>query len=385
MAVSIGQRIHELRTERSPRLTQRELAERAGISPDVIQKLEQGVKQSARLTTLAKIARALDVDLTTLLGTPDRLETVPTAGGLWDLRRAVDPVDQRPPPADVTARLAQAWRLYWDGDYDRLTAVLPPIIARAGAAQQVEAHALAAALLTQLAHGDLALLALNEADRLVPDELLALEVAWTRTWVLLDQGRFQDSVTVASRMLENARLGDRDGVQWASAWGTLAVTGATAAARAGQPDVTRELLHQAWEAVARAGRDAPAVVPAGRGNWFGPGKIIMMAVDAAVVVGDYPAALAQADRLQPHPDFPLSSWVRHRANMAYAANRLGHRDEAEAILLEVAADAPRWLQYQPFPRAITAELLSGRRVSPQLRTLARQLRVNGTETPGNYT
>ncbi len=62
-AGSIGERIRQLRTERMPRLTQRELAEKSGISVDLISKLEQGTKQSALLTTLTKIARALDVDV----------------------------------------------------------------------------------------------------------------------------------------------------------------------------------------------------------------------------------------------------------------------------------------------------------------------------------
>lgn len=39
---TIGERIKQLRVQGSPRMTQRELAERAGVSVDLISKLEQG-------------------------------------------------------------------------------------------------------------------------------------------------------------------------------------------------------------------------------------------------------------------------------------------------------------------------------------------------------
>lgn len=67
---TIGQQVRRLRTGRTPRLTQQQLAERAGISLDVIQKLEQGRKRTARIPTLAKIAEALQVDLATLVSDP---------------------------------------------------------------------------------------------------------------------------------------------------------------------------------------------------------------------------------------------------------------------------------------------------------------------------
>src|SRR6476619_4947563 len=92
----IGKRIYELRVERVPRLTQRELAERAGVSVDVIQKLEQGRKATARIPTLTAIATALDVDLSAILSNPTHLESVPADGGLLALRRALTPVVDDP-------------------------------------------------------------------------------------------------------------------------------------------------------------------------------------------------------------------------------------------------------------------------------------------------
>jgi transcriptional regulator with XRE-family HTH domain len=68
---SIGERIKVLRYQQSPRMTQRELAERAGVSVDLIGKLEQGDRQSVLLPTLHKLAAALDVDATALLSRPE--------------------------------------------------------------------------------------------------------------------------------------------------------------------------------------------------------------------------------------------------------------------------------------------------------------------------
>jgi transcriptional regulator with XRE-family HTH domain len=50
----IGEQIAVLRRARG--MTQDQLAEAAGVSVDVIRRLEQGVRHSARLNTLSKIA-----------------------------------------------------------------------------------------------------------------------------------------------------------------------------------------------------------------------------------------------------------------------------------------------------------------------------------------
>jgi len=67
---TIDARMRQLRRACRPQLTQRELAERAGVSVDLVSKLEQGQKQSALLGSLRKIAAALDVDVGVLLAGP---------------------------------------------------------------------------------------------------------------------------------------------------------------------------------------------------------------------------------------------------------------------------------------------------------------------------
>lgn len=67
---AIGARIRQLRLARSPRLTQEQLAERAGVSVDLIGKLEQGQRQTAQLGSLHKLANALGVEVSLLLARP---------------------------------------------------------------------------------------------------------------------------------------------------------------------------------------------------------------------------------------------------------------------------------------------------------------------------
>jgi len=112
---TIGERIRQLRLQRDPQMTQRELAERAGVSVDLISKLEQGRKQTALLVSLHKIARALDVDASMLLARPSRIDVADDAQdhGVLAIRRALWLAPDPPPFAeideqqDVVAALAQ--------------------------------------------------------------------------------------------------------------------------------------------------------------------------------------------------------------------------------------------------------------------------------------
>ena len=61
---SIGVRIRRFRGKA---LTQRQLADQAGVSVDLVRKLEQGGRQTASIASLQKLARALDVDISDLV------------------------------------------------------------------------------------------------------------------------------------------------------------------------------------------------------------------------------------------------------------------------------------------------------------------------------
>ncbi|GGK89020.1 helix-turn-helix domain-containing protein [Mangrovihabitans endophyticus] len=375
----IGDRIYQLRTERAPRLTQRELAERAGVSIDLVQKLEQHRKATAKITTLQALANALDVDLAAVVSKPTHLQTLPDdGGGLLELRRALTPVvdDQGEPmtPADLRAALAEAWAGYWRGDYDLLGAILPGMIASAHGPGTddalAEACQIAACTLVHLGHSDLSLLAAQRGLRHVADPLLRAAIVGTHAWILLNQGRPSDAAAIAVREADEMEPRRKAAPAAVSLWGNLLVTAATAAARDGDDSEAQDLLAVAHGAAARLGEDRNDYQTA-----FGTSQVAMQRVDVAVVAGDYPRALDAAARMPRGGSLPLAAHARHRSDVAHAHARLGHAGQAEAILLEVETAAPRWMRYQVFPRSIVAELLSQRRPSSALRGLARRLDV----------
>ena len=68
---TIGYQLRRLRRLRG--LTQEDLADRADVSRDLVAKLEQGRRQTARISSLASLAGALDVELSTLVTRPPRV------------------------------------------------------------------------------------------------------------------------------------------------------------------------------------------------------------------------------------------------------------------------------------------------------------------------
>jgi transcriptional regulator with XRE-family HTH domain len=374
----IGDRIYELRTERVPRLTQQGLADRAGLSLDTIKKYERG-RRRPTLPSLTVIAQALDVDLPMLVGKPTHLESVPNAGGgLLALRRALTPVadDPREPDTvdELRAAVDQAWAAYWRGDYDLIAAVLPGAISdsrRIGVADlHAEASQLAAATLVHLGHSDLSLVAVDRALAAAEDPLLRAAAVGTQSWVLLNQARAADAAVIAVReadAMEPRRKAEPAAI---SMWGNLLVNGATAAARSGDDDEAQDLLRAAHGAAVRLGQD--------RNDYqttFGVTQVVMQRVDIAVVAGDYARALDVAADMPRENRMPLAARSRHKVDLAHAHARLGRHGDAERILLEIERTAPQWMRYQPFPRAVVGELLSGPRPTPHLRGLARRLGV----------
>ncbi len=376
---SIGQRIYELRTERSPRLTQQQLAQRAGLSVDLIQKLEQGRKASARITSLMAIAQALDVDLSDLLGKRTVLESIPDHGGLLELRRAITPVSDE--TADIAAiddlpeKISDAWRLYWKGDYDALAAMLPGVIWDARTAgdgdQLADALVVAGAVLVHLGRTDLAHTAMITARDAVDDPLMRASVTSWLAWVLLNQGRAGDGATLALREVEAIQPGWNAKPQHLSMWGILLTTAATSAARDNQNDQASDMLRAAHGAAMRLGENRIDFR-----TMFGESKVTMLAVDCAVVAGDYVQALDIARQMPKDSGLPVASRARHMSDVAYAHTRLGHYERAEELLLRIERAAPGWIGYQAFPRSIVAELKASSHRSSKLEGLARRLGVS---------
>jgi transcriptional regulator with XRE-family HTH domain len=88
---AIGECIKRLRN--GALMTQDDLAAAAGVSTDLIRKLEQGRRHTASIGSLHRISAALDVDLGELLSRTNMPDAAPHAGVVALRRAAADVAD----------------------------------------------------------------------------------------------------------------------------------------------------------------------------------------------------------------------------------------------------------------------------------------------------
>lgn len=389
---TIGQRIRQYRGDR---MTQTELAAAAGVSVDLIRKLEQGSRHTLSISNLQRIASALDVDAGELLSKTTPLPVARRNAGAVAIRRALtyvgdligDDPDVEPLTLDEGRRtLSYGWGAYWAGRYDQLGQLLPGAIARsratirdASAADQADAHDLAAQIhqlaactLVHLGYPDVAHLALREALALASagsDPLRAGALRCSLSWLLLTQGRFTESHKLATATAASiAPTGESSLPAW-SLYGSLLLTGATAAGRAGERPVAAVLLDEATEAAGRTGA---------RNDYetaFGPDQVLMQTVDVEIVTENYDAAITTAQRMPAEAALPVAARARHMSDIALAHTRLGHDGAALDTLDEMVRLAPSWSRFQASPKQIYRELRERAANTPRLLALAGQLGV----------
>ena len=169
----IGENLTRLRKHAG--LTQEELAERAGVSVDLIKRLEQGNRASARLDSLYRLACALDAPLSELLATPppepalevlQRLEASDVSAATLDaLQAATDQLCR-----DYPSRAAADLRRRGHGYLEQVTRLLG---GRTALAQHRELLVTAGwlALLVACAEYDLGLADAAEASRVLAARL----------------------------------------------------------------------------------------------------------------------------------------------------------------------------------------------------------------------
>lgn len=393
---TIGERIRELR---NGWLTQQDLATAAGVSVDLVRKLEQGQRHTASVASLHRIARALDRDLADLFGR----EAFPTAdedAGVVALRQAVADVDDLLGTVDgspISLREADRtatylWGTYWSGKYDTLTGLIPPALSglratlhNAGEQDTGKAsNALARAYwvtgctLAHLRQPDAAFMAIRRAVDVADqadDELLAATLRGSVSWQLLVAGRFDEAERIAVRTAESLEPTGDVSMPHLSAYGSLIVTAATAAARGRKIAQARDLLGTSAEVAQRIGADRDDYQTA-----FGPSQVTMQTVDMGVVTEDYGAALNAAKEMPHNPGLPLASRARHLTDRAFAHARMGHDDKALNLLLATEGAAPDWMKHQTLAKFVTRELLvREQRKSTRLRDLATRIGVTRTQ------
>lgn len=398
--LSVGARIAQTRKSRG--WTQAELAARVPISLSLLRKVEQG-SRDATPAFIASIARALNVDVTTLTGQPydqhgryrDRLHTyIPAlrqALAYWDL----------PPYLSGPPRPWQQLRVETDGIADlrraaqhtaiveRLPALLLETTAAAHAADEAAQGKYFALLAVQLfaAHSvtyktgyqDLSTVIedrIEWAAARSSDQLLGALAVWSRTTSNLQNGSYDIGLRLLDRTqaeIQSIKSSEQHRILRLS--GPLHLRSAVLAARALDQQTAQDHLAEATRiAVHLGGNDDD-------GGWyqlsFGPSNVAIHEVAASVELGDGPSALDRARRVVLPSALPPIRAGQHYVDLSRAQMWAGDRDGALRSLYEARRLAPQQTRHLPTTREVLRMLVRAHRRSNE--PLTRMIRWLGGE------
>ncbi|WP_432098602.1 helix-turn-helix domain-containing protein [Streptomyces sp. WAC 04229] len=400
-AEHLGDRLARLR--RLADLTQEGLAERAGVSADVIRKLEQKRKHSARLPTLHALSHGLGVELTALLGDPPG---VPSTGDadppqLVAVRRAIMPPLFAPPVEPSGAErltgsllrreISDAWTIYHDADFGRLMDVLPGIIAdarfsaavgsadekAAGQAALGKSLQLAGHLSIRLGKTDLALAALERAMHAASDAsdpLLAPMITNSVAWNYQRTNRLDDAEYVALHAADRVEREHHNSSEGVRVWGGLLMSAATSAARSGDYDKASEMMSTAEGATKRLAT-LPPPADGKMVSVFSRSSVRIERVRLAVQHARPDEALRLAKGMRLSADTPPSWRTWLLLDVARAHADLGDAQGAVQALERLRRVAPAWMRHHTLAVAIVSDLWAGASHPPGLRRIAEFLGV----------
>ncbi|TQF06777.1 helix-turn-helix transcriptional regulator [Kitasatospora acidiphila] len=401
MSEHLGDRLARLR--RLADLTQEELAARAGVSVDVVKKLEQRRKHSARLPTLHALAHGLGVELTSLLGDPP---AVPSSGeadppALVAVRRAImPPLFAAPASVDgvewlslplLRSEISEAWTLYHAAEFGRLMETLPGIIAdarlaaavgspesrAAGEAALAKALQLGGHLSIRLGKTDLALSALERAANAAnasSDPLLTPMIYNSVAWAYQRQNRLDDAEGLAVHAADRVEGGHLRSAEAVRVWGGLVMSAATSVARSGDYDRSSEMMREAERGAGRLASLAPPV-DGKLVSVFSRSSVRIERVRLAVQHARPDEALQLAKGMRLSGDVPVSWRTWLLLDVARAYTDVGDPESAVRTLEKLRQIAPGWMRHHTLAVAIVSDLWAGPVRPPGLRALARFLQV----------
>jgi transcriptional regulator with XRE-family HTH domain len=401
MSEHLGDRVARLR--RLADLTQEGLAERSGVSVDVVRKLEQRRKHSARLPTLHALARGLGVELTALLGDPPG---VPSNGEadppqLVAVRRAIMPPLFAPSPEPsaverlslplLRREISDGWTLYHDAEFGRLMDALPGVIADArfaaavGTADERDAGQaalgkslqLAGHLAIRLGKIDLALSALERAMNAASnssDPLLSGMISNSVAWNYQRQNRLDDAENIAVHAADSVEQEHGDTAEGVRVWGGLLMSAATSAARSGDYEKANEMMTTAENATRRLAT-LPQPEDGKMFSVFSRSSVRIERVRLAVQHARPEEALSLAKGMRLSADTPPSWRTWLLLDVARAHSDLGNAEGAVKALESLRKIAPAWMRHHTLAVAIVSDLWAGPNRPPGLRRIAEFLGV----------
>jgi hypothetical protein len=304
---------------------------------------------------LFQLAAALDAPISELVDNRPRLDGQSGGASVLAIRDALlspsdlpgldlDGDDDEPTPLpQLRASVTEAARLYWAGEFAKLAAILPALIAEARLSVQSEgapassllaqAYDLAAALMVHLGREDLAAIGAERAitaAQASDDELLHAVQLGSYAWVLLHQGRLAQAEQLAASTAERVEPSFSASDQHVAVYGSLLMTALAPAAAAGRE--VSEYLALASAAAARLGSRVSIYQTS-----FAPATVHMQACHAHAVTGEPAKALAAARNIGPS-DLTGISHGRHLLDVAQAHTDARHPKAATAVLTQVRWD-----------------------------------------------
>lgn len=385
--LTVGQRL-QLYRERAGK-TRAVVGGLVGRSAEWVKSVEKGRILPPRLPMLDKLAAALRVPVSDLLG--DEAPTLqqiasPGHSALPDVRAALNEYSltltgPAPDLDELAARVAAAWRARHASSDHRtvLGALLPGLIrdTRAAArlldgAERRRANALVADVLGLsqmfIAYQPAAELLWRVSDRAMvaaqdsADPHAIGGAAWFLVEALRDAGDWDAAVAVGADALRVIEPYVADGgIDLMAMWGSLHTVAALTHARAGEEG--RAWLH--WDQADRMARRLPASYTH-PWTWFSRPVLGFYAVSLGVELRKGGEALRQARRVDPAAITSTPRRARHLIEVA-RAHRL--RDDPSAMLATLDAAyraAPETIRYNGYARQLTIESLE----SPSLRPAA---------------
>ncbi|MEU3147880.1 helix-turn-helix transcriptional regulator [Streptomyces sp. NPDC006999] len=384
MSANIGERLRDVRKRRG--MSQKELADRSGVSVSLIRKLEQGERADTRLETARQLASALRVPTTRLMADSNEETASQATVDQWEpVRRALvtPPVSdglEEPTLEGVGRALRDAMPLFSGDRFAELGAILPPLLRDAevlaendpdGRAVRVKLMQLTGWLLTQTRQFDAAEMALERALDEAADRLQGASTVNTQCWLLLRRGRLTEARELAAQWADETepRMSKATPAEL-SAWGWLLLRMSAASVRDNRPGEADDALRFAHSAAVAMGREyAP------REDFlrtFGPVTVALKRTENAMIVGkpDKVLSLAvkvPADKLKP----TSNNRNRHLLDVADAYARTRRYGDAVDVLQRIRQASPQWLPNQRYARDILGRIVSKRRtLTPEMRSLA---------------
>ncbi|HUY45877.1 MAG TPA: helix-turn-helix transcriptional regulator [Streptosporangiaceae bacterium] len=381
-----GDRIKEARKRRG--MTQRKLAESAGLSLSAVKKIEQGTLNQLRLETAHRLAMTLGLTTMAIVGPAPQPPPEPSDGGIWAATRdgLLSPVQADATTEPATERgtanvLLTAVKLYHDNEYERLARMLPLLlrdVREASPLLRSRAMQLAGSVMVQTRNHEAARVALAQSmtdAEATGSDLDTASTVITLCWLLLVEGRFSEVRSMAATWADRVepRL-SRATYPEISTWGWLLLRGSAAAIRDNRPDEAADMMRLAEAAAIAAGNERGGY----RQYWtnFGPATVAMKRVENAVVDGRPDVALRLAARV-PHGLRPTSdNRNRHLLDVSASNAELRRYNEAVGVLTQLRGEAGPWLAEQRMARDILRRIVHRRRtLTPEMRELADAVRL----------